>query len=170
MRTWCCGSRLGNTSTLSGLLSLVGELHLEERKVLTSGEQTRFELLHTNLQWQRCIFSRLSAALETQCSSAPPCPGRSPSPSWLGWDGLTHLPPPRYSMSNNCQVEKYFKAAALVDLVLPRMLELNTIQADDAAGVMMSVLQVREMSCNVLPQGQTLQYMYVSGFPRDGSS
>jgi len=33
------------------------------------------------------------------------------------------------------------KAAALVDLVLPRMLELNTIQADDAAGVMMSVLQ-----------------------------
>jgi len=33
------------------------------------------------------------------------------------------------------------KAAALVDLVLPRMLELNTIQADDAAGLMMSVLQ-----------------------------
>ena len=29
-----------------------------------------------------------------------------------------------------------------MDLVLPRMLELNTIQADDAAGLMMSVLQV----------------------------
>ena len=29
-----------------------------------------------------------------------------------------------------------------MDLVLPRMLELNTLQADDAAGLMMSVLQV----------------------------
>ena len=63
-------------------------------------------------------------------------------------------------MSNICQVEKYFKAAALVDLVLPRMLELNTIQADDAAGVMMSVLQVRELSCNVLSQGHFNVHMY----------
>ena len=52
-------------------------------------------------------------------------------------------------MSNICLVEKCFKAAALVDLVLPRMLELNTIQADDAAGVMMSVLQVRELPCKL---------------------
>ena len=52
-----------------------------------------------------------------------------------------------------------------MDLVLPRMLELNTIQADDAAGLMMSVLQV----LNDLKYKNQGGNFLCPGFPRDGS-